>query len=56
MLSLPWIEPITYGPPALLESYNALYLHEEVQMEGLVRSIGESVPAGTGLVFRDEEG
>ncbi len=27
-------------PPAVLEAYNALYLHEEVQMEGLVRNIG----------------
>lgn len=28
------------NPQAILESYNALYLHEEVQMEGLVRNIG----------------
>jgi predicted AAA+ superfamily ATPase len=27
-------------PIAVLEAYNALYLHEEVQMEGLVRNIG----------------
>ena len=27
-------------PSAVLEAYNALYLHEEVQMEGLVRNIG----------------
>jgi predicted AAA+ superfamily ATPase len=27
-------------PQSILESYNALYLHEEVQMEGLVRNIG----------------
>ncbi|MGB6450277.1 MAG: DUF4143 domain-containing protein [Steroidobacteraceae bacterium] len=27
-------------PGAVLEAYNALYLHEEVQMEGLVRNIG----------------
>ena len=27
-------------PLAVLEAYNALYLHEEVQMEGLVRNIG----------------
>ena len=28
------------NPQAILDSYNALYLHEEVQMEGLVRNIG----------------
>lgn len=27
-------------PSAVLDAYNALYLHEEVQMEGLVRNIG----------------
>lgn len=27
-------------PAAVLDAYNALYLHEEVQMEGLVRNIG----------------
>ena len=30
-------------PSAVLEAYNALYLHEEVQMEGLVRNIGAFV-------------
>ncbi len=35
--------PVVWGaddPSAVLEAYNALYLHEEVQMEGLVRNIG----------------
>jgi uncharacterized protein len=35
--------PVVWGaddPIAVLEAYNALYLHEEVQMEGLVRSMG----------------
>jgi predicted AAA+ superfamily ATPase len=35
--------PVVWGaddPGAVLEAYNALYLHEEVQMEGLVRNIG----------------
>lgn len=35
--------PVVWGaedPTAVLEAYNALYLHEEVQMEGLVRNIG----------------
>ena len=27
-------------PQSVLEAYNALYLHEEVQMEGLVRNVG----------------
>jgi uncharacterized protein len=27
-------------PQAILDAYNSLYLHEEVQMEGLVRNIG----------------
>jgi len=30
-------------PSAVLEAYNALYLHEEVQMEGMVRNIGAFV-------------
>lgn len=35
--------PVVWGaddPIAVLDAYNALYLHEEVQMEGLVRNIG----------------
>lgn len=35
--------PVVWGaddPTAVLDAYNALYLHEEVQMEGLVRNIG----------------
>jgi predicted AAA+ superfamily ATPase len=35
--------PVVWGaeePLAVLDAYNALYLHEEVQMEGLVRNIG----------------
>jgi predicted AAA+ superfamily ATPase len=35
--------PVVWGadePRAVLEAYNALYLYEEVQMEGLVRNIG----------------
>jgi predicted AAA+ superfamily ATPase len=35
--------PVVWGaddPISVLEAYNALYLHEEVQMEGLVRNIG----------------
>ena len=35
--------PVVWGaddPVAVLDAYNALYLHEEVQMEGLVRNIG----------------
>lgn len=28
------------NPTAILDAYNALYLHEEVQMEGLVRNVG----------------
>ncbi len=35
--------PVVWGaddPAAVLDAYNALYLHEEVQMEGLVRNIG----------------
>jgi uncharacterized protein len=35
--------PVVWGaddPLAVLEAYNALYLHEEVQQEGLVRNIG----------------
>lgn len=35
--------PVVWGaqnPASILEAYNALYLHEEVQMEGLVRNIG----------------
>jgi len=37
MLPLLWAAD---NPQAILESCNALYLHEEVQMEGLVRNIG----------------
>lgn len=36
--------PVVWGaddPLPVLEAYNALYLHEEVQMEGLVRNIGD---------------
>ncbi|MDP9009038.1 MAG: DUF4143 domain-containing protein [Pseudomonadota bacterium] len=35
--------PVVWGaddPTAVLDAYNALYLHEEVQAEGLVRNIG----------------
>jgi uncharacterized protein len=35
--------PVVWGaddPTAVLDAYNALYLHEEVQTEGLVRNIG----------------
>jgi uncharacterized protein len=35
--------PVVWGaddPLSVLEAYNALYLHEEVQMEGLVRNMG----------------
>ncbi len=35
--------PVVWGaddPIAVLDAYNALYLHEEVQMEGFVRNIG----------------
>jgi predicted AAA+ superfamily ATPase len=35
--------PVVWGagdPISVLDAYNALYLHEEVQMEGLVRNIG----------------
>jgi hypothetical protein len=37
MLPVPWAAD---NPQAILESCNARYLHEEVQMEGLVRNIG----------------
>ena len=35
--------PVVWGagdPEAVLHAYNGLYLHEEVQMEGLVRNVG----------------
>ncbi|EQD62073.1 putative ATPase, partial [mine drainage metagenome] len=37
MLPVIWA---AHDPNALLSAYNGLYLHEEVQMEGLVRNIG----------------